>query len=301
LKGRGETGNDAPRVPPWGDSREIEGTTDMRGGLKVFAASSGAVLALVAMPTAAAPGAPESILPPPAPVITPAPVATPSAVPVAPPRAPTVIAVTVEKWNVADARALLEAIAAVEADGLIPADYQPEQLATAIAAGDGLALDEQASRSFSWLVEDLRDGRTPMTARVQWFAVDPDQDLMPTAALMAQALAAHDIAGALAGLSPTTPDYAALKSELAATPAAQAVKRGRIRANMDRWRWLARDLGKYYLLASRGGPPPRSSPRPCKTWCSTRPGRCRSRSSSARASARSCSPIRRARGAKTTR
>ena len=224
----------------------------MRGRLKVFAAGAPAVLVLCAGPALAAP--PESILPPPAPTITPAPVATPSAaavaVPSPAPTTPAVIAVTVEKWNVADARALLGVIQGVEADGLIPADYQPRQLEAAIAAGEGVALDEQASRSFSWLAEDQRDGRTPMTARVQWFAVDPDQDVMPTARLMADALASHDVPGVLAALSPTTPDYAALKDELAVTPAAEAAKRNRIRANMDRWRWLARDLGKYYLLTN---------------------------------------------------
>ncbi len=35
-----------------------------------------------------------------------------------------------------------------------------------------------ASQAFTWLVEDLRDGRTPMDARKQWFVVDPDADLL---------------------------------------------------------------------------------------------------------------------------
>jgi murein L,D-transpeptidase YcbB/YkuD len=117
------------------------------------------------------------------------------------------------------------------------------------AAGND-ALDEAASKSFAWLAEDLRDGRTPMTARVQWFAVDPDQDRMPTAQLMAQALTNHDVAGVLASLAPTNPDYAALKEELAATPETEMDRRALIRANMDRWRWLARDLGEFYLLTN---------------------------------------------------
>ena len=41
-----------------------------------------------------------------------------------------------------------------------------------------------------------------MTARVQWFAVDPDQDDMPTARIMADALARHDVSGVLATLAP---------------------------------------------------------------------------------------------------
>jgi murein L,D-transpeptidase YcbB/YkuD len=41
-----------------------------------------------------------------------------------------------------------------------------------------------------------------------------------------------------------------LKEELAKTPAAKAKNRKMIRANMDRWRWLARDLGSQYLMTN---------------------------------------------------
>lgn len=156
----------------------------------------------------------------------------------------------VMQWGARDAAALLRAIEGIDADGLIPADYQVGKLRAALAAGPGPALDEVASKSFAWLVEDLRDGRTPMTARVQWFAVDPDQDDMPTADLMARALQTHDVAGVLASLNPTHPDYAALKAELGATPKASKAQRALIRANMDRWRWLKRDLGEVYLMTN---------------------------------------------------
>lgn len=153
-------------------------------------------------------------------------------------------------WEKADARALLTAIEGIGTEGLIPADYRPDALRAAIQAGEGAALDDIASKSFSWLVEDLRDGRTPMKARVQWFAVDPDQDTLTTESLMRQAVETHDIAGVLMGLTPTHPDYALLKAELAATPKAEKAKRNMIRANMDRWRWLVRDLGPVYLLTN---------------------------------------------------
>lgn len=224
----------------------------MHCGFRLIAGGSALTLgALLAAPLLAAP--PENILPSPTPVITPSPVASPVASPSPAPTAsasPTVVELTVQKWNLADARALLAAIGNIDAEGLIPADYQPMALETAIAGGEGAALDEQASRSFTWLAEDLRDGRTPMPARVQWFAVDPDQDVNPTALLMTTALTNHDVPGVLAGLLPTVPDYAVLKAALAATPVAQTARRNQIRINMDRWRWLARDLGKAYLLTN---------------------------------------------------
>jgi murein L,D-transpeptidase YcbB/YkuD len=188
---------------------------------------------------------PQSILPSPAPApAAPAPSATPTITPQLPVVEPAI------SWTVADARSLLGVIEGVEADGLIPADYQPGALRTAIAAGPGLALDAQAGKSFGWLVEDMRDGRTRVDARLQWFAVDTDVDKHPTTAVMNKALASHDIAGAIADLAPVTPDYAALKGLLAITPKTEKAKRNLIRVNMDRWRWLQRDLGKFYLLTN---------------------------------------------------
>jgi murein L,D-transpeptidase YcbB/YkuD len=173
----------------------------------------------------------------------PAPVASPSI-------APQPVVEPVQQWGLADAAALLAVIEGIGAEGLLPADYRPDLLRAALARGAGPALDEAASTSFGWLVEDLRDGRTPMKARVQWFVVDPDQDDMPTERLMADALARNDVAGVLASLAPTHADYAALKAELAATPPQNLSRLAMIRANMDRWRWLRRDLGEVYLMTN---------------------------------------------------
>ncbi len=179
---------------------------------------------------------------------SPVPSAIPTAAPVIKPVAP--VDEPTLTWKAADARALLGVIEGIDADGLIPADYQPDALRTAIAAGEGAALDAQASKSFAWLIEDVRDGRTRMAARLQWFVVDPDVDANPTSAVMARALSTRDIPGAIAGLLPTHPDYAALKAKLAATPASDKATRNLIRVNLDRHRWLARDLGHFYLLTN---------------------------------------------------
>ncbi len=171
----------------------------------------------------------------------------PVAVPTLPPPPPTD---PVMAWNVGDARALLGVIRTMDEEGLIPADYLPDALGEALAKGPGPELDAAASKSFAWLAEDLRDGRTPMTARAQWFAVDPDVDTNPTVSLMTQALGSHNVAGVLAGLAPTHSDYQALKAALAATPKAETRKRAQITANLDRWRWLPRDLGLLYLITN---------------------------------------------------
>ena len=199
-----------------------------------------------AKPVAAtAPAAPQILLPSPATSPNPAPVAMPVPPQTFAPPAPIVM-----HWSKADASALLGVIATIDDQGLIAKDYLPGALSAAIAAGEGPALDAAASKSFVWLTEDLRDGRTPVAARLQWFALDTDQDTMPTAALMTKALETHDVAGILAALAPSHPDYAALKAALATTPITETGTRAMIRANMDRWRWLSHDLGKVNLITN---------------------------------------------------
>lgn len=156
----------------------------------------------------------------------------------------------VQAWTVVQAAQLVAVIEGIGAEGLDPRDYDLDPLKVALASGPSQELNELASQSFIWLVEDLRDGRTPMDAREQWFVVDPDRDAYPSGEVLAEALRTGDIAGTLAKLSPTHPDYARLKAELAATPASNVARRKLIRANMDRWRWLARDLGSQYLITN---------------------------------------------------
>ena len=118
---------------------------------------TGVALALgLSSAVALAAAQPQNILPSAAPVPAPAPAApvpTPSATPTIAPQLP--VEAPVLSWTVADARSLLGVIEAIEAEGLIPADYQPTALRTAIAAGPGAALDAQAAKSFGWLIEDM--------------------------------------------------------------------------------------------------------------------------------------------------
>lgn len=151
-------------------------------------------------------------------------------------------------WPLEHAQALLEAIATMAGEGLDPADYQPAALRAAIAAGPGAQLDQVAGGIFAKLVGDLRDGRTPLAARRAYLMDDPDAALMPTEALQERALASGDVAGVLASLAPAHADYAALRAALAQTT--DPARRALIRANMDRWRWLPRELGGINVLVN---------------------------------------------------
>ncbi|MEM6584135.1 MAG: L,D-transpeptidase family protein [Pseudomonadota bacterium] len=156
----------------------------------------------------------------------------------------------VEPWSLGAVQNLIAYIEGVAAEGLDPSDYDYEALQVALQNGLSVELDELASKNFVWLVEDIRDGRTPMEAREQWFVVDPDRDRFRTRDLLAKATQTGDVAGVLGELMPVHADYAALREALAATPEEEVERRKLIRANMDRWRWLARDLGTIHLITN---------------------------------------------------
>jgi murein L,D-transpeptidase YcbB/YkuD len=156
-------------------------------------------------------------------------------------------------WDVVSAEDLLRYIQQIGVEGLNPADYDPAGLQAALQAGDPAALSAAATERFDRLSSDLALGHVKKPARINWFVTDNDLDAEKQDALLRSALAAHDVAGALTGLLPTHPQYAALKSALEATPAAETVRRNRIRLNMDRWRWLPRELGPKYIIVNVPG------------------------------------------------
>ena len=157
--------------------------------------------------------------------------------------------VLVRDWRAEDVRKLLAFIPTVKAEGLNPSDYRAADLSALLdARGESPEVSALASKTFIWLAEDLRDGRTPMEARRQWFVVDPDADRMPSDRLLEAAVTSGDIAGTLTALDPVHPDYARLREALA--KATDPALRKLIRANMDRWRWLGQDLGNKYLITN---------------------------------------------------
>jgi L,D-transpeptidase YcbB len=153
-------------------------------------------------------------------------------------------------WDVVSAQDLVNYMKQLGVEGLNPQDYDPAGLQAAIATGDPVALSAAATQRFDLVSSDLALGHVKKAARIDWFVTDNDLNAAKQDALLRSALAAHDIAGALNGLLPTHPQYAALKTALAETPAGDAAKRDRIRLNMDRWRWLPRDLGDKYIIVN---------------------------------------------------
>lgn len=153
-------------------------------------------------------------------------------------------------WAVRDAQDLLAYIGQIGAEGLNPADYDPAGLAAAIHSGDVALLSKTATDRFDRVSWDLAMGHVRRGVRVDWYVTDNDLNADKQDALMRSALATHQVADALRSLLPTHPQYAALKAALAATAPTDSAKIERIRLNMDRWRWLPRDLGQKYIIVN---------------------------------------------------
>ncbi len=187
-------------------------------------------------------------------VATPLPAVLPPAAPVLPAVTPTapapVVVVPPPAWSITDARALLAVIDGVATRGLIAEDYELAALKSAITAGEGDALNAVATGAFTKLATDLRDGRTPRSARLQWLVKDNDAVSMPIDGVLRQALTDGRIDAALSSLEPTHPDYAMLKAMLAKTNQAEKARVQLIRTNMDRWRWMPQSLGPRYMFAN---------------------------------------------------
>ena len=164
--------------------------------------------------------------------------------------APALVPLPPPVWSPHDAVELLSMIESVAAEGLNPLDYDAAGLRAALASGNPMTMSAAATERFKLLSSDLALGHVRGDDRKNWLIEDPDLDGDRQELLLRAALAQHRVGEALRNLAPTHPQYLALKQALAATPASETGKINRIRLNMDRWRWLPRDLGDRYIIVN---------------------------------------------------
>ncbi len=208
--------------------------------LLLFAATAAVPLGMAAaqvvpVSSSAAPAQPDAL----APVPLPAPAPLPAPVVLPPPI-----------WTLGDAQELLAFISSVGSEGLDPADYDPAGLVAALRTSDPLAISRAATDRFNLLSSDFALGHVRGDSRQHWYIVDNDIDGNRQALLLAGALQQHRIGDALRGLLPLHPQYGALKNALTLADRANTALIHRIRLNMDRWRWLPRDLGDRYIIVN---------------------------------------------------
>ena len=153
-------------------------------------------------------------------------------------------------WTMANANELLAYIQGIHQEGLDPADYDPAGLVEAMRSGDPARLAAAATERFNKLSSDLAFGHVRGADRQDWYVADKDLDDARQRQMLEAALATNRVASVLAGLLPTHPQYGALKNALALADKLDEAKLNRIRLNMDRWRWLPRDLGEKYIIVN---------------------------------------------------
>src|SRR4249919_1195068 len=156
-------------------------------------------------------------------------------------------------WDQRNVVDLLSYIQGIGSEGLNPKDYDPDGLMAAMATGDPVRVSAEATDRFNRVSSDLAFGHVRRSARIDWHVSDPDLDPARQDAMLRAAIAQHNVAGALRNLLPSHPQYAALKAALAATAPTDTATIDRIRLNLDRWRWLPRDLGPKYIIVNVPG------------------------------------------------
>lgn len=206
--------------------------TDRRSILLVAAAAGALAAAPVTGQVAAPPASADPLAAQPAPVAPPAPVLPPPV------------------WSPIAAQVLLDYINDIGAEGLDPADYDPAGLEAAMRGGNSLTISAAATERFVRLADDIANGHVRGKDRNEWFIKDDKFGEEEAMALLRTSLATNNLHGALTGLLPTHPQYLSLKAALARADKADAQQYNRIRLNMDRWRWLPRDLGQKYIIVN---------------------------------------------------
>ena len=152
-------------------------------------------------------------------------------------------------WNVAAARELLSYVEAVGEEGLDPAAYSPDRLREALESGDPALLTTTANEIFLRLSTDLSGGQVRGTSRVDWHLPESGIDPSRQRLLLSQA-SQGGVAPLLDSLLPTHSQYIGLREALAATSADDPARRELIRANMERWRWMPRELGARHVIVN---------------------------------------------------
>jgi murein L,D-transpeptidase YcbB/YkuD len=152
-----------------------------------------------------------------------------------------------QHWTRPAANQLLNYIDHVGSHGLEPANYEPDELKSAIQSGDPAQLERQASESFGFVARDLANGRVPAVQRRRFYIATAPLQASQVAILIDRGLTDGDVGKVLEGVAPTDPQYAALRAALAALPAGSQAERRKLLVSLERWRWLPRELGATHL------------------------------------------------------
>lgn len=151
-------------------------------------------------------------------------------------------------WSRSQARELVAALKGVAADGLDPKDYDVAAVEAALAGGAGPALNTAATRAAMQLARDHLFGAVDDKRQFFWYIERNGAEGAALAGGLTEAVAGGRVGDWLQSLLPQNRHYRAMKRELGATK--DAALRTRLLANMERWRWMPRQLGSNYVYVN---------------------------------------------------
>ena len=150
-------------------------------------------------------------------------------------------------WSADALDSLRAEVAAAESEGLDPAAYPLAQLQ---GRPEGAETDRIATGIALSLAEDYAHGRVPDHSRSGWHIESHAADMSRLSAELNDAVRQNRLRTWLRSLLPTDPRYAALREAYASTASGEKTTRDRLRANLERWRWMPRDLGKDHIYVN---------------------------------------------------
>lgn len=156
------------------------------------------------------------------------------------------------RWSATAAQALLGEIEAAAGEGLDAEDYQPAMIRASLARqpGGGPELDRLADEMALQLAHDYLLGRVDQKARYDWHIERTDTDRERLKRELSAAVAEGRVQPWLRSLLPSDTRYLALRQAYARVPEANVAMRDRVRANLERWRWMPRDLGRDHIYVN---------------------------------------------------
>ena len=152
-------------------------------------------------------------------------------------------------WSQRGLRDLLAAIDASAAEGLRPSDYLRDELAALVAeTAQGPLADAVAEAAARALAHDYADGRVSDRARFDWHIDHSPAALATLNVDLDRAVADGRLGIYFVSLLPHDPRYVALREALAGS--GDPRRSAAIRASMERWRWMPRELGQNYVMVN---------------------------------------------------
>ena len=153
----------------------------------------------------------------------------------------------VPHWTPAQVERLIAWLDFSRADALNIAVSEVPKLREAQSAGDSARLDSIATGAAIKLLDGFYEGCCDASLRIGWH-IDGDRSKSDPQGLVSDAVARNRLDDLFIAAEPHHPFYRAMRRVY--RQETDPSRRATLAANMDRWRWMPRNLGRRYLLVN---------------------------------------------------